>query len=79
MSILGYRMAAFPCDKVGMSNILLILSYVGKAAGFVATLNALPFVSPSTGVIIFFVASLLKDTVDRIGDFLDNGKQDWRA
>ena len=62
-----------------MSNILLILSYVAKAAGFVAALNAIPFVSPSTGVIIFFVASLLKDTVDRIGDFLDNGKQDWRA
>ncbi len=62
-----------------MSNILLILSYVVKAAGFLATLNTLPFVSPSTGVIIFFVASLLKDTVDRIGDFLDNGKQDWRA
>jgi hypothetical protein len=61
-----------------MSNILLILSYVAKAAGFIATLNAIPYVSPSTGVIIFFVASLLKDTVDRIGDFLDNGKSDWR-
>ena len=46
-----------------MSNILLILSYV----------------APSTGVIVFFVASLLKDTVDRIGDFLDNGKSDWRS
>ena len=47
--------------------------------GFVATLNAIPYVAPSTGVIIFFVASLLKDTVDRIGDFLDNGKSDWRV
>jgi hypothetical protein len=65
--------------KKGMSNNLLILSYIAKAAGFIATLNALPFVSPSAGVIIFFVASLLKDTVDRIGDFLDNGKSDWRA
>ena len=63
----------------GMSNILLILSYVAKAAGFVATLNAIPCVAPTTGVIIFFVASLLKDTVDRIGDFLDNGKSDWRS
>ncbi|HEY0339528.1 MAG TPA: hypothetical protein VGC34_01875 [Steroidobacteraceae bacterium] len=61
-----------------MSTTLLILSYVAKAAGFVAALNAVPFVSPSTGVIIFFGASLLKDTVDRIGDFLDNGKSDWR-
>ena len=75
----GYRVDEFLCDKRGMSNILLILSYVAKAAGFIATLNAIPFVSPSTGIIIFFVASLLKDTVDRIGDFLDNGKPDWRS
>jgi hypothetical protein len=61
-----------------MSTTLLILSYVAKAAGFVATLNAIPFVSPSAGIIIFFSASLLKDTVDRVGDFLDNGKSDWR-
>ena len=65
--------------KEGMSNILLVLSYVAKATGFIATLNAIPCVAPSTGVIIFFVASLLKDTVDRIGDFLDNGKSDWRS
>ena len=62
-----------------MPNILLILSYLAKAAGFVATLNAIPFVSPATGIVIFFIASLLKDTVDRVGDFLDNGKSDWRA
>jgi hypothetical protein len=62
-----------------MSNTLLVLSYVAKAAGFVATLNAIPYVTPSTGVIIFFVASLPKDTVDRVGDFLDNGKSDWRV
>jgi hypothetical protein len=62
-----------------MPNILLVLSYVAKAAGFIATLNAIPGLSPSTGIIIFFVASLLKDTVNRIGDFLDNGKSDWRV
>jgi hypothetical protein len=62
-----------------MTSTLLILSYIAKAAGFVAALNAIPFVSPSAGVIIFFSASLLKDTVDRIGDFLDNGRSDWRA
>ncbi len=62
-----------------MQNILLILSYVAKAAGFIATLNAIPYVSPSTGVIIFFIASLLRDTVDRVGDFLDSGKTDWRS
>jgi hypothetical protein len=62
-----------------MATTLLIFSYVAKGAGFIATLNAIPFVSPSAGVVIFFSASLLKDTVDRIGDFLDNGKSDWRA
>jgi hypothetical protein len=61
-----------------MSTTLLILSYIAKAAGFVATMNAIPFVSPSAGIVIFFSASLLKDTVDRIGDFLDNGRSDWR-
>ena len=75
----SYRIRSFSCEKEGMSNILRILSYVAKAAGFVATLNVIPYVAPSTSVIIFFVASLLKDTVDRIGDFLDNGKSDWRV
>ena len=62
-----------------MSKNLLVLSYIAKAAGFISTLNAIPGVSPSAGIIIFFVASLVKDTVDRIGDFLDNGKSDWRV
>ena len=62
-----------------MQTTLLILSYIAKAAGFIATLNAIPGVAPSSGVIIFFIASLVKDTVDRIGDFLDNGKSDWRS
>jgi hypothetical protein len=61
-----------------MTNVLLVLSFVTKAAGLIATLNAIPGVSPSEGVIIFFVASLVKDTVNRIGDFLDHGKSDWR-
>jgi hypothetical protein len=61
-----------------MQSTLLIFSYIAKMAGFSATLNGVPLVSPVTGVIIFFSASLLKDTVDRIGDFLDNGKPDWR-
>ena len=61
-----------------MQSTLPILSYIAKVAGFIATLNGVPFVSPVTGIIIFFSASLLKDTIDRIGDFLDNGKPDWR-
>jgi hypothetical protein len=62
-----------------MTNLLLVLSYIAKAAGFIATLHAIPGVSSAEGVVIFFIASLLKDTVDRIGDFLDHGKSDWRA
>jgi hypothetical protein len=45
-----------------MSNLLLVLSFIAKAAGFVATLNAIPGVKPSEGVIIFFIASLVKAT-----------------
>jgi hypothetical protein len=53
---------------------LKYLSLAGKIAGFVSALNAIPFVDPSVGVIIFAAASLLKDTANRIGDLLDNGK-----
>ncbi len=53
---------------------LKYLSYVGKLAGFVAALNAIPFVDPAVGVAIFAAASLLKDTVNRIGDIVDDGQ-----
>jgi hypothetical protein len=53
---------------------LKYLSYVGKLAGFVSALNVIPFVDPQTGVIIFAAASLIKDSVNRIGDLLDDGK-----
>ena len=61
-----------------MTNLLLVLSFIAKAAGFIAALNAIPGIPPKEGVIIFFIASLVKDTVNRIGDFLDHGKSDWR-
>lgn len=53
-----------------MKQTILVLSYVAKAAGFIGSLNAIPGVSPAHGIIIFFVASLLKDTANRIDDFL---------
>ena len=53
---------------------LKYLSYVGKFAGLVTALDGIPFVDPSIGVIIFAAASLLKDTANRIGDLLDDGK-----
>jgi hypothetical protein len=53
---------------------LKYLSYVGKLAGFVSALNVIPFVNPAVGVIVFAASSLIKDTVNRIGDLLDDGK-----
>ena len=53
---------------------LKYLSYVSKLAGFVSALNVIPFVDPQTGVLVFAAASLLKDSVNRIGDLLDDGK-----
>jgi hypothetical protein len=50
------------------------LSLAGKLVGFVSALNVIPFVDPAVGMIIFAAASLLKDSVNRIGDLLDDGK-----
>ena len=55
-------------------KVLKYLSYVGKIAGFVAALDTLPFIDPKIGVVLFAAASLLKDTANRIGDLLDDGK-----
>jgi hypothetical protein len=57
---------------------LKYLSYVGKLAGFVSALNVIPFVDPQAGVIVFAAASILKDSVTRIGDLLDDGKPNQR-
>ena len=53
---------------------LKYLSDVGKLAGFVSAMNVIPFVDPQTGVLIFAAASLLKESVNRIGDLLDDGQ-----
>jgi hypothetical protein len=53
---------------------LKYLSYFGKLAGFVSALNVIPFVDPTVGVIIFAAASILKDTVNRVGDLVDDGQ-----
>jgi hypothetical protein len=50
------------------------LTYLGKLAGFVAALDTLPFFDPMLGVVIFAAALLLKDTVNRMDDMLDDGK-----
>ena len=53
---------------------LKYLSLAGKIAGFVSALNVIPFVDPTVGMVIFAAASILKDTVNRVGDLLDDGK-----
>ena len=47
---------------------LKYLSLAGKVAGFVTALSVIPFVDPKLGVLIFAAASLLKDSVNRIGE-----------
>jgi len=59
-----------------MQKMVLYLSYVAKAAGFVASLNAIPFIKPEQGILLVLGASLVKDTVNRLADFIDNGKED---
>ena len=34
----------------------------------------IPFVDPEFGIVIFAAASILKDTTNRIGDIVDDGK-----
>lgn len=57
-----------------MKTTVKVLSYLGKAFGFVGSFNTIPGVSPQMAVAIFFAASLAKDTVNRIADFLDDGQ-----
>ena len=53
-----------------MKTTLLVLSYVAKAAALVGTFHTIPGVSPQAAIIVFFAASLVKDTANRIDDFL---------
>lgn len=58
-----------------MQSTLRILSLLGKAAGLLGSLQVIPGMSPTASVTVFFVASVLKDLVNRIGDYLDDGKE----
>lgn len=62
-----------------MQTTLKILSWIGKVLGLVTTVDITPM-QPKWGPVIFFAASLLKDTVNRVGDFLDDGKsnESWK-
>jgi hypothetical protein len=47
---------------------------VGKLVRFVAAIDTMPFIDPKLEVVIFAAASLLKDTVNRVGDLVDDGQ-----
>jgi hypothetical protein len=53
---------------------LKYLSFVGKLTGLVSALNVIPFVDPAVSGVIFSVASLPKNTVNRIGNLLDDSQ-----
>lgn len=55
------------------SKTLRILSLVGKATGLALTIAG-PFQGSTTGLIVFAVASILKDGVNRLGDIFDDGR-----
>jgi hypothetical protein len=55
------------------AKTIRILSFIGKAAGFGIAL-ASPFSAAPVGLVIFAASSLLKDIVNRAGDFIDDGK-----
>jgi len=43
-------------------------------AAMTASIGTIPFVDPKVGIVVYAAASLLKDTANRIGDLLDDGK-----
>lgn len=61
-----------------MKTSIRILALVGKFAGIVAGLgayaDALPPKYASIGILVFGISSVLKDSVNRLGDLLDDGK-----
>lgn len=61
------------------AKTLKIISYVGKLAGIVASgaayADKLPDKWAGIGIIVFGISSVLKDSVNRIGDILDDGKE----
>ena len=52
---------------------LKYFSFAGKVAGLVSALQVIPFVDSSAGLVVLAAASLLKDTVNRVGDLMDDG------
>lgn len=61
------------------ANILKVITWTAKAAsvmtGLAAYMHYIPEQFKDVAIITFAAASLLKDTVNRIGDLVDDGKE----
>lgn len=55
------------------TKTIRLISFFGKAAGLVLVLAG-PAQATPAGLIVFAAASFLKDSVNRLGDILDDGK-----
>ncbi|MCU0785238.1 MAG: hypothetical protein MUF81_14545 [Verrucomicrobia bacterium] len=58
-----------------MSTAIKVLAWVSKAVGLASALDWTG-IAPSHGLVIFLVGSLVKDSVNRVGDYLDNKQLD---
>jgi hypothetical protein len=62
-----------------MSKTLRILAILGTITGGIANLGVIPLVPSTLSVFIIALSLALHQVIDVIGDFLDNGKKDWRS
>jgi hypothetical protein len=62
-----------------MSKSLKILALLGTVTGAIANLGVIPILPAHISLFIIAVSLALHQLVDVIGDFLDNGKTDWRG
>lgn len=57
-----------------MKTTLQYLSLIGKILGVLGGLNAIPVLDNGKWLLLFSISSILKDTVNRLGDYMDDGK-----
>lgn len=57
-----------------MSNTLRYLTLLGKLVGLVGAFSAIPGLDPHIATLLFLVSSVVKDVVNRVGDWADDGK-----
>lgn len=57
-----------------MSNTLRYVTLLGKLVGLLGAFAAIPGLDPHTATLLFLISSVTKDAVNRVGDWLDDGK-----